>query len=173
MPAPKLATLQSPPFQLSLRIKHPSIDPADISKELGIEPEHSFRAGQPRHSKSGLTPAAVHKESYWLAPLDPASWLGNPSFAVPPGKPLTLAITQKHIDAAIARNLSGALGLCAARFSKAHAALLHTINSEGGEISLLVTISYAAVNTFSLLPQISRMFGELGITLEFEITNDS
>lgn len=113
-------------------------------------------------------PAAVHTESYWLAPLDPASWFGNPSFA----EPLTLAISQKHIDAAIARNLTGALGLCALRFNRAHGALLHTIRSEGGEISLLVTLSPAAVSSFSLPPQISRMFAEMGITLEFEITND-
>lgn len=168
MAAPKFATLQLPPFQLSLRIKHPSLDPADISKEFGIEPEHSFRAGQPRQSKSGLVPAAVHTESYWLAPLNPASWFDNPSFA----EPLKLAIVQQHIDAAIARNLTGALALCAARFNKAHAALLQTIRSGGGEISLLVTLSPAAVNTFSLLPQVSRMFGELGITLEFEVTSD-
>jgi hypothetical protein len=172
MAAPKLATLQPPPFQLSLRIKHPSLDPAVISRELGIEPEHSFRAGQPRHSKSGLVPPAAYTESYWLAALNPTTWFGNPTFGEPFAQPLTLAITQKHIDAAIARNLTGALGLCAARFRGVHAALLHTIHSEGGEISLLVTISSAAVSTFSLLPQISRMFGELGITLEFEITND-
>jgi hypothetical protein len=168
MAAPKLATLQPPAFQLSLRIRHPSMDPADISKELRIEPEHSFRAGQPRHSKSGLVPAAVHSESYWLAPLNPASWLGNPPF----GEALKLAITQKHIDAAIAQNLTGALGLCAMRFTKTHAELLGTIRSEGGEISLLVTLSSAAVNTFSLRPELSRMFGEIGITLEFEITDD-
>ncbi len=171
MAAPKLATLQPQPpsFQLSLRVKHPSMDPADISKELGIEPEHSFRAGQPRHSKSGLVTAPVHTESYWLAPLDPASWSGNPSFA----QPLRLGITQAHVDAAIARNLTGSLGLWAMRFNKAHAASLHTIRSGGGEISLLVTLSPAAVSTFSLPPQISRMFGELGIALEFEMTTFS
>lgn len=167
MAAPKLATLQPAPFQLSLRIKHPSIDPADISKELGIKPEHSFRAGQPRHSKSGLVQAAVHAESYWLARLNPGSWIGNPPFS----ELLNLTVIQEHIDAAIARNLTGALGLCAAHF-KGHAALLQTICSAGGEIALLVTLSAADVNTFSLQPQVSRMFGELGITLEFEITND-
>jgi hypothetical protein len=143
------------------------MDPADISKELGIEPEHSFRAGQPRPSKSGLTPATVHTESYWLAPLSPAPWLSNPSFT----EPLKLAIIQEHLDAAIARNLTGALALCAARFNKAHAAWLHTIHSEGGEIGLLVTLSPTAVSTFSLPPQVSRMFGELGVTLEFEISS--
>jgi hypothetical protein len=144
------------------------MDPADISKELGIDPEYSFRAGQPRQSKSGLLPAAVHTESYWLAPLNPASWFGNPSFT----EPFNLANVQEHLHAAIARNLTGALGWCAARFNKMHAALLQTIRSEGGEISLLVTLSPTAMNTFSLPPQVSRMFGDLGITLEFEITND-
>jgi hypothetical protein len=165
MAAPKLAPVQLPPFQLSLRIKHPCMDPAAISKELGIEPEHSFRAGEPRHSKSGLAPGAVHTESYWLAPLDPASWL-----ATMPFEPLrNLSISQNIIDIAVARNPAWALGLCAARFNKAHCAWLQKIRSEGGEISLLVTLS-TAVNTFSLQPQVSRMFGEMGITLEFEIT---
>jgi hypothetical protein len=68
MAATKLATLQPLPFQLSLRIKHPSMDPANISKELGIEPEHSFRAGQSRRSKTGVAPAAVHTESIGWPP---------------------------------------------------------------------------------------------------------
>jgi hypothetical protein len=144
------------------------MDPAVISKELGIEPEHSFRAGQTRHSRSGLAPSAVHTESYWLAPLNPASWFGNPSFL----EPRRLAIMQKHMDAAVAQNLAATLGLCAAQFKFAHAAFLRTIHSEGGETSLLVTLSAADVDTFSLPPQISRVFGELGITLEFELTND-
>jgi hypothetical protein len=168
MPATKLAPSQPLPFQLSLRIRHPSMDPAVISKELGIKPEHSFSAGQPRQSRSGMAPAAVHTESYWLAPLNPASWFGHPSFA----QPLGLAITQEHIDAALAQNLAGALGLCAVQFKSAHGPLLNTIRSEGGEASLLVTLSPNAVDTFSLPPQVSRIFGELGITLEFEMTND-
>ena len=171
MPAPKLATRQPSAFQLSLRIKHPSMDPADISKELGVEPEHSFRAGQPRHSKSGLQ-AAVHSESYWLAALNPTTWFGNLTFAEPLGGPLTLAITQKHIDAAVARNLTWALSLSAVRLSKLYEATLRKICSNGGEINLLVTLSPTSMNTFSLQPQVSRIFGELGITLEFEITND-
>lgn len=167
MAAPQLAALQPPAFQLSLRIKHPSMDPADISQELGIEPEHSFRAGQPRRSKSGLASAAVHTESYWLAPLNPSSWSVNPPFEPLPDLP----ISPGAIETAVARNLAWALGLCAVRLYKAQA-LLQTIHSEGGEISLLVTISPTAANNFSLQPQASRMFGEMGIALEFEITDD-
>ncbi len=168
MAATELAPPQPLPFQLSLRIRHPSMDPAEITRELDIEPEHSFRSGQPRHSKSGLTTASVHTETYWLAPLDPVSWFGTVPFEPFPNIPLS----QNIIDTAIARNLAWALALCAARFKGAHTALLQKIDSEGGEISLLVTLSPAAVNSFSLRPQVSRMFGELGITLEFEITDD-
>jgi hypothetical protein len=53
-----------------------------------------------------------------------------------------------------------------------HTALLQTIRSEGGEISLLVTLSPTAMSSFSLLPQVSRMFGDMGMTLEFEFAND-
>jgi hypothetical protein len=168
MESTKRAQHQPLPFQLSLRIRHPSMDPTAISKELRIEPEYAFRAGQPRASKSSVAPAAVHTESYWLAPLDPWSWFGILPFQQPPGK----AIPQDIIDYAVTRNLTGAIGLCAVRLEKSHAPLLHTIRSEGGEISLLVTLSPSAVDTFSLPLQISRTFGELGITLEFEITND-
>jgi hypothetical protein len=168
MAATKLATFKPLPFQLSLRVKHPSIDPAEISKELGIEPEHSFRAGQPRLSKGGLGVAAVHTESYWLARLSPASWFGTVPFEPLPNVP----ISQSIIDTAVTRNLGWALGLCAVRFNKAHTALLQTIRSEGGEVSLLITLSPTAMSGFSLRPQVSRMFGERGITLEFEIADD-
>jgi hypothetical protein len=168
MAATKLASLEPLPFQLSLRIKHPSMDPANISKGLGIEPEHSFRAGQSRRSKTGVAPVAVHTESYWLAPLNPASWFGNLPFEALPN----VLVSQSMMDTAVARNLAWALGLCAVRFSKAHTELLQTIRSEGGEISLLVTLSSTAVSSFSLQPHVSRIFGELGIALEFEITSD-
>ena len=57
------------PFQISLRVRHPTIDPVLISRELKVEPEHCFRAGEPRESSSGIAAAAVHGESYWLGSL--------------------------------------------------------------------------------------------------------
>jgi hypothetical protein len=168
MAATKPAKHQSLPFQLSLRIRHPSVDPATISKELRIEPEHAFRAGQPRPLRSGMTPATVHFESYWLAALNPATWFASASFAGPPN----LNVAQKHIDAAVTHNLAWALSICAVRLSRGHGTFLHTLRSEGGEASLLVALSPAVVSSFSLAPEVSRIFGELGITLEFEITND-
>ncbi len=57
------------PFEISLRVRHPSIDPKLISRELKVEPEHCFRAGDPRESTSGIAATSVHAESYWLGSL--------------------------------------------------------------------------------------------------------
>src|ERR1700749_3711490 len=74
MPLRKQIRAQAAPFQLSLHVRHPSVDPAEISRELGLEATESFRAGQPRQSRSGVAATAVHGETYWVAVLDPMVW---------------------------------------------------------------------------------------------------
>ena len=168
MEARKLSKSQPPPFQLSLRIRHPSIDPADLSRELQLQAEYSFRAGEPRHSRSGLLPESVHAETYWLAILDPTSWPANMAFPGHAG--LTLA--QKNIGAALSKSLGLALALSANSFLTLHAGVLRRIRSEGGEVNLLVALSPVDISSFSLAPEVGRVFSELGITVEFEFTND-
>lgn len=79
MEARKLSDPRTSPFQLSLRVRHPSLDPAEISRQLRTKAEHSLCAGDPRLSRSGLAPASVHTESYWLGALNPAEWPTDPA----------------------------------------------------------------------------------------------
>jgi len=168
MKAKKASKSQPPPFELSLRVRHPSMDPADLSRELGFEPTHSFRAGEPRQPRSGVMPASVYGESYWLGALDPTFWpidtwfsgLSNPEQA------------RRNLDEAAARSLGWALSLSARRFASTHAALFERIRVDGGQVSLLVALSPVDVGSFNLSPEVSRVFSELGITIEFEMTND-
>jgi hypothetical protein len=146
MEARKLSDLPVPAFELSLRIRHPSIDPAAISQELQLEPEHSFRAGEPRTSTSGLAATALHAESYWLASLDP--------FAA---------------QAPSIMGVDGALALCATQFGRRHGPFFNRIVSEGGEVCLLIQLSPETVRSFSITPAIARSIADLGIALEFEI----
>src|SRR5580704_16029524 len=74
MPVRKRSTAQAMPYQLSLHVRHPSVDPEEISRELGLEAIESFRAGDPRQSRSGVAATAVHGETYWAAVLDPLVW---------------------------------------------------------------------------------------------------
>ena len=166
MEATKLSEATRRPFQLSVRIRHPSMDPAEISRELEVEPEHSFRAGDRRPSRSGLH-GSVYAESYWLGVLKPDARSVDIAF---PGNPQS-QIAQQQLDLAIG-SLGWALSLSAVRFFRNHAQPLRRILSEGGQVSLLVTISGSEVSSFTLVPEASRLFGELGITVEFELEAD-
>ena len=57
---------ESVPIEIFLRVKHPTLDPAEITEALGIEPEHAVHAG-PAASRSGVQ--RLHSETYWLARL--------------------------------------------------------------------------------------------------------
>ncbi|MGO9512268.1 MAG: hypothetical protein ACLP2F_01320 [Steroidobacteraceae bacterium] len=168
MEARKLSKLQPPPFELALRIRHPSMDPAYLSRALGLEATHSFRAGEPRRSRSYVSSASVHGESYWLATLDPSTWPAAnwlSGFA-------SLELAHRELGKSATVSLGWALLLSATRLLRTNAALLQRIRVEGGQVSLLVALSPVAVDSFSLTPEVSRIFSELGIAIEFEIASE-
>lgn len=161
MEARKLSDSPAPAFGLSLRIRHPSIDPAEISRELQLEPEHCFRAGEPRNSSSGLAATATHAESYWLAALNP--------FA--PLSPFAAQLPSTAVEALRSRTTLGldlALSLCATHLARRHAEFFHRIVADGGQIGLLIEVAPDEVRSFSIPPAIGRALSELGIALEFE-----
>lgn len=56
-------------FTVSLRIRHPTIDPAKITTTLGIQPQHTWRAGEPRCDAAGAELGGAHHDSYWMGRL--------------------------------------------------------------------------------------------------------
>jgi hypothetical protein len=56
-------------FTTSLRVRHPAIDPCKITYALGIEPQHSWKAGDPRRDTTGNALNGVYRESYWMGRL--------------------------------------------------------------------------------------------------------
>lgn len=167
MEARKLSEAAEPlPFELSLRIRHPSIEPAELSRELGLEANHSFRAGDPRPSRGAATPA-MYGESYWLGSIDPSSWPADAWLSEKPQLEVIVRQTRK----AMTRDLGWALSLTAWRLIHAKA-LFERLRSSHGEVSLLIGVSAAAVASFNLTPEASRMFSDLGITLEFDLAGD-
>jgi hypothetical protein len=160
MEARRAAPQPSYPFQLSLRIRHPSIDPAEISRQLRIEAEHSFRAGEPRESgRSSVAP--VHAESYWLATLDPATLLLGTAFD-PQVSPHTHAIAFSVLDSALIAVISG--------FLRGHVDFFRQLQSEGGEARLIVAISGRRARGFTLTPHLGKALSELRMPVDFELT---
>ncbi len=56
-------------FTVSLRIRHPTIDPSTITAALGLQAQHSWRAGQPRRDQEGAEVGGAHRDSYWMGRL--------------------------------------------------------------------------------------------------------
>ena len=56
-------------FKISLRVRHPSIDPAEITKALGKEPTRAWQTGRPRTTSKGDLRAETYRETYWTSKL--------------------------------------------------------------------------------------------------------
>ena len=154
------ASQPSYPFQLSLRVRHPSIDPAEISRELQLEPEHSFRAGDLRDSTRSVAVTPAHVESYWLATLDPSSLLAGTALA-PEVSPQIQAIALAAVDSALHILITSVL--------RRHAEFFRRIESEGGEVRLIVALSARKTRGFTLTPHLSKALSELRIPVDFEL----
>ena len=159
MEAKKLSARHPEAFRLSLHIRHPSIDPGEISRELQIDAEQSFTAGQPRKSRT-LTSTTVHTESYWVGMM-------TPEFPARTGS--WWAQMDENIRGALFGSLSTMLSWSCTRLVMGHRDFLRRIIAEGGRIRLLVTLAPGALHGFTVSPEMSRMLGEFGITVEFEL----
>ena len=56
-------------FTISLQIRHPAINPQDITEALGITPQHTWQAGSSRQGPAGEDLEGIYRESYWTARL--------------------------------------------------------------------------------------------------------
>lgn len=52
-------------FDVELFIIHPSLDPEDISRVLGLEAHFSHRVGEPRKTPAGTLLAGLHPDTRW------------------------------------------------------------------------------------------------------------
>jgi hypothetical protein len=153
------------PIQLSLRIRHPSIDPKKITAALGFEPEHCFKAGDPRSSRSGGSPASAgrHTETYWLGGISPDLW-ADPIFAALP------AASDERLQAVAremrSRGVDAVLLLFLQRLGARHS-FLQTIQSSGGDVSLILGLERESATDFTLPVSVARLLVQLGISIEF------
>ena len=98
-------------YKISLRFRHPTADPADITLTLGINPSRSWRVGEPRCTPKGTPLEGTWPDTYWTAILTEGQWPQE----------------------GLADTLGGLLDQIAA-----HKRFFHQIRSEGGRIELFV-----------------------------------
>ncbi len=175
MGARKPSRTSATPIQLSLRIRHPAIDPEEISAALGLEPEHCFKAGDSRATRSQERAAAQHTQTYWLAPI-------NPEYQPDPIEPAFLAaIAERNFARTDAvspdilqtaagnlrfRGVEGVLALFLGRLN-ARQSFLQKIQAEGGDAALILVIERESAADFTLPATLLRLFVQLGMSIEF------
>jgi len=172
MQARKVPEPAATPIQLSLRIRHPDIDPEEISTCLGLTPEHCFKAGSAR---AGSRTTGHHSQTYWLAPVTPE--------ALPdPLEPTFLAaIAARNLDRSVAATAQDLQETTTkVRFRSVETLLLYflqrlvakqsflqKIQAEDGDVSLIMVIDRASAGDFTLPVTLARLLVQLGISIEF------
>jgi hypothetical protein len=175
MEAHKLSKTSATPFQWLLRIRHPAIDPGEISSSLDLEPEHCFKAGDSRAARAEGLFSGRHAQSYWLAPLSVESWAdpSEPTFlaAIAARDPdRNFALPAENLQAA-SRNLrsssvEGSLFLFLQRLNTRHS-FLQRIQAEGGDVTLIMAIERESAADFTLPAAAAGLLVHLGISIEF------
>ena len=173
--SPHVPAVRSP-FRLSLRIRHPSIDPSELSREFALEPLYSFRAGDARTAVGLSGGSTRHAGSYWLADLEsamPASLLSPPGAggALEAQWPPALHAARQRAEQLLRRNVGMALAAVSLRLLQPRASLLKRISAEDGEVTLLAEISRAVAESFTIAPQVMRPLAEWGVTVSFEFSD--
>ena len=132
-------------FMMSLRIRHPRIDPAEITRVLGIEPQHSWRAGDLRRDSSGDELGGIHRGSYWMGSLM-----------------TTPALAQDHVS--VENEIAHTLGTLRRCF-----AFLEALKVEGGSAELHVSLYAREEFRLEFLPESLALLGRLGLAVALEV----
>ena len=154
------------PYTVFLRIRHPSIDPTDITTVLGLTPVHEWAAGSIREAVGAEGARGRHSDSYWLAPLGDAAWYPARSAAIAAaaGKSLWPLTRAMPLDAFL---------LGQARLLVPHKDFFARLKAEGAVCELAVALSPDENWAVDLTPALLRSLAELNIGMSIELNAES
>lgn len=132
-------------FMMSLRIRHPRIDPAEITRALGIEPQHIWRAGEQRLGAEGDQIGGTRRDSYWMGRL-----MAQPVLA--------------HDAVSIESEVEHTLGTLRRCFN-----FLETLKAEGGSAELHVSLYAREEFRLEFLPESLALLGRVGLAMVLEV----
>ena len=136
-------------FTVSLGIRHPSIDPAEITRALGFEPQHSWKAGDKRRTAQGRPLDGNYHESYWTGEF-------------------------RELDASLRGVVEiEAVLLQAVVQLRRSQTFLSRLQSEGATVELYVEVAGGSEFTFALSPQLISMIGRAGFSLVLKVHADA
>jgi Domain of unknown function (DUF4279) len=132
-------------YMLSLRVKHPDMDPRTITKTLRRKPTRAWKAGERRQTPKGTPLEGLYKESYWYVRLlrgGEASSEGT-----------LLEDYLEHFASKLSR----------------HAEFFQRVRSEEGRAEIFIGMYGARNYGFELPPTLLNAFSTIGLSLTFDI----
>ncbi len=132
-------------FTMSLRIRHPSIDPDQITRALGIEPQHTWRAGDRRIDTAGDPRGGAYRESLWMGRLMVQPKLASKLVGVESELAQTLVQLRKSSD------------------------FLSSLQEQGAVAELHVSIFAREEFRLEFAPESLAVLGRLGVTVAVEV----
>ena len=132
-------------FTVSLRLRHPAIDPSRITQTLGIEPQHTWKAGDPRRDPAGGALEGVYRESYWMGRL-----MDEPQ----------LSSARLSVESVLLQKL--------AQLRRSHD-LLEQLHAEGGVAELHISLYAREDFRLELSEQSLGLLGRLGLSVALDV----
>jgi len=132
-------------FTMTLRIRHPDIDPARITAGLGIDPQASWKTGDSRIGAEGEPLQRTHRESYWTGRLMPTPELSS---------------EYSSVEAELLKIL--------AQLRKSHDFLLE-LTSDGAVSELHVSLFARQEFRLDLSPSTLDLLARLGLAVALEV----
>ena len=132
-------------FTISLRIRHPEIEPARITDVLGLQPQHSWKAGEPRRTPAGDDCAGEYRDSYWMVRLMDAPQLS------------TTEVSVESVLVQIITQLRRAV------------AFLEQLRSEGGTSELSISLFARENFQLELSPDTMALLARMGLAVQLDI----
>src|SRR5215831_12232361 len=69
-------------FRISLRVRHPTMEPEQITEVLAIKPKRCWKAGETRQTPMGTPLAGSNRDTYWTAEVAAGRWPLNVNEAI-------------------------------------------------------------------------------------------
>lgn len=136
-------------FTVSLTIRHPSIDPREITRTVGFEPQHSWQAGDMRRTAQGQPLEGTYHESYWTGEF-------------------------RELDSSLRGVVEiEAVLLAAVVQLRRSQAFLSRLQAEGATVELFIEVVGGTEFTFSLSPQLLSMLARSGFSVMLKIHSEA
>ena len=92
---------------LDLRISHSVLDPDAVTRTLGLEPLHSWRAGEPRKTPKGTLLAGTRSTGYWSANPFSYGWRDSTDALVEDALEELVTFLEPHRDFLVGLSRAG------------------------------------------------------------------